>query len=285
MEQTHLFSRLMAFFKKKDDGTVRETISELIADDESGEKPSLNDEEREIFSNILRLQEMTVEDVMVPRADMVALSIDATFEEALELMQTKNYSRFPVYAEKMDDIRGFVHIKDIANVRSAKDFDCRKLMCRVLFVPTSMPVIDLLSKMRQEQIPFAIVVDEYGGTDGVVTTWDILREILGDMHEAEHEDMTAKFVKEKEGSYLADARYPIDALETELGVSLIDGEAEEEVDTLGGLVLYLAGRVPDRKEVIEHPAGYEFEVVEATPRTLLEIRISKKDTSAGTRAQ
>ena len=285
MEQTHLFSRLMAFFKKKDDGTVRETISELIADDESGEKPSLNDEEREIFSNILRLQEMTVEDVMVPRADMVALSIDATFEEALELMQTKNYSRFPVYAEKMDDIRGFVHIKDIANVGSAKDFDCRKLMCRVLFVPTSMPVIDLLSKMRQEQIPFAIVVDEYGGTDGVVTTWDILREILGDMHEAEHEDMTAKFVKEKEGSYLADARYPIDALETELGVSLIDGEAEEEVDTLGGLVLYLAGRVPDRKEVIEHPAGYEFEVVEATPRTLLEIRISKKDTSAGTRAQ
>ncbi|MDP4840133.1 MAG: hemolysin family protein [Alphaproteobacteria bacterium] len=285
MEQTHLFSRLIAFFKKKDDGTVRETISELIADDESGEKPSLNDEEREIFSNILRLQEMTVEDVMVPRADMVALSIDATFEEALELMQTKNYSRFPVYAEKMDDIRGFVHIKDIASVRSAKDFDCRKLMCRVLFVPTSMPVIDLLSKMRQEQIPFAIVVDEYGGTDGVVTTWDILREILGDMHEAEHEDMTAKFVKEKEGSYLADARYPIDALETELGVSLIDGEAEEEVDTLGGLVLYLAGRVPDRKEVIEHPAGYEFEVVEATPRTLLEIRISKKDTSAGTRAQ
>ncbi len=285
MEQTHLFSRLMAFFKKKDDGTVRETISELIADDESGEKPSLNDEERELFSNILRLQEITVEDVMVPRADMVALSIDATFEEALDLMQTKNYSRFPVYAEKMDDIRGFVHIKDIANVRSAKDFDCRKLICRVLFVPTSMPVIDLLSKMRQEQIPFAIVVDEYGGTDGVVTTWDILREILGDMHEAEHEDMTAKFVKEKEGSYLADARYPIDALETELGVSLIDGEAEEEVDTLGGLVLYLAGRVPDRKEVIEHPAGYEFEVVEATPRTLLEIRISKKDTSAGARTQ
>lgn len=280
MEQTHFLSRLMDFFKKKDDGNVRETISELIADDESEDKPSLNDEERELFSNILDLQEMTVEDVMVPRADMVTLSIDASFEEALELMRTKNYSRFPVYAEKMDDIRGFVHIKDLANIRSAKDFDCRKLLCRVLFVPTSMPVIDLLSKMRQEKIPLAIVVDEYGGTDGVVTAWDILREILGDMHEAEHEDMTAKFLKEKEGSYLADARYPLEALEAELGVSLIDEEAEEEVDTLGGLVLYLAGRVPDRKEVIEHPAGFEFEVVEATPRTLLEIRISKKESSA-----
>ncbi|HBN22449.1 MAG TPA: magnesium/cobalt efflux protein, partial [Holosporales bacterium] len=244
----------MDFFKKKDDGNVRETISELIADDESEDKPSLNDEERELFSNILHLQEMTVEDVMVPRADMVALSIDASFEEALELMQTKNYSRFPVYAEKMDDIRGFVHIKDLANIRSAKDFDCRKLICRVLFVPTSMPVIDLLSKMRQEQIPLAIVVDEYGGTDGVVTAWDILREILGDMHEAEHEDMAAKFLKEEGGAYLADARYPVEALEVELGVTLIDEDAEEEVDTLGGLVLYLAGRVPDRKEVIEHPA-------------------------------
>jgi CBS domain containing-hemolysin-like protein len=280
MEETHLFSRLMALFRKKDDGNVRETISELIADDESEDKPSLNDQERELFSNILHLQEMTVEDVMVPRADMVTLSIDATFEEALDLMQTKNYSRFPVYAEKMDDIRGFVHIKDLASIRSAKDFDCRKLICRVLFVPTSMPVIDLLSKMRQEQIPLAIVVDEYGGTDGVVTAWDILREILGDMHEAEHEDLTAKFVKEEEGSYLADARYPLDALESELGVTLMDEDTEEEVDTLGGLVLYLAGRVPDRKEVIEHPAGYEFEIVEATPRTLLEIRISKKEPSA-----
>ena len=285
MEQTHLFSRLMAFFKKKDDGNVRETISELIADDESEDKPSFNDEERELFSNILHLQEMTVEDVMVPRADMVALSIDASFEEALTLMQTKNYSRFPVYAEKMDDIRGFIHIKDLANIRSAKDFDCRKLICRVLFVPTSMPVIDLLSKMRQEKIPLSIVIDEYGGTDGVVTAWDILREILGDMHEAEHEDITAKLLKEEEGSYLADARYPLEALEAELGVSLIEDEAEEEVDTLGGLVLYLAGRVPDRKEVIEHPAGYEFEIVEATPRTLLEIRISKKDPSVETFSQ
>lgn len=276
MEKTHLFERLMAFFKKKDDGNVRETISELIAEGESEEKPSLNEEERDLFSNILELQEMTVEDVMVPRADMVGLSIDATFEDALELMQTKNYSRFPVYAEKMDDIRGFVHIKDLANVRSAKDFDCRKLICRILFIPTSMPVMDLLSKMRQEQIPLAIVVDEFGGTDGVVTAWDILREILGDMHATEQEDMSAKFIKEESGSYLADARYPIDDLEEELGVTLIDAEAEEEVDTLGGLVLYLAGRVPDRKEVIEHPAGYEFEVVEATPRTLLEIRISKK---------
>ncbi len=275
MEQNSLVSRLTGLFKKKEDNDVREAISELIAEDETDSDSSLNEEERELFTNILELQEMTVEDVMVPRADMVALPLDASHADALALMRSKNYSRFPVFSEKMDDIRGFVHIKDIANPEAAKDFDCRKALCRILFVPTSMPVMDLLSKMRQEQIPIAIVVDEFGGTDGVVTAWDILREILGDMDTMEHEDQNAKLVKEEKGSYLADARYPIDDLEEELGVTLTDADMEEEVDTVGGLVLYLAGRVPDRKEVIEHPAGFEFEVVEATPRALLEVRISK----------
>lgn len=279
MENTSVIERITRFLKRKDDGTVRETISELIADDESDAKPSLNEEERELFSNILDLQEMTVEDVMVPRADIVGLAIDATYDEARELMCSKNYSRFPVFGENMDDVRGFVHIKDIANTRMPKDFDSRKVLCRSLFVPTSMPVMDLLSKMRQAQIPIAIVVDEFGGTDGVVTAWDILREILGDMHASEYEDENAKLTSEGEGVYLADARYPIDDLEEELGLTLTDAEAEEEVDTVGGLVLFLAGRVPDRKEVIDHPAGYEFEVVEATPRTLLKIRISKKDSA------
>lgn len=280
MEQNSLISRLTGLFKKKEDNDVREAISELIAEDETDGDSSLNEEERDLFTNILELQEMTVEDVMVPRADMVALPLEATHRDALTLMRAKNYSRFPVFSEKMDDIRGFVHIKDIANPDVTKDFDCRKILCRILFVPTSMPVMDLLSKMRQDQIPIAIVVDEFGGTDGVVTAWDILREILGDMDTTEHEDLNAKLLKEENGSYLADARYPIDDLEEELGVTLTDAEMEEEVDTVGGLVLYLAGRVPDRKEVIDHPAGFEFEVVEATPRALLEIRISKKEEGA-----
>ncbi len=280
MEQPSLLSRFLGLFKKKEDSDVREAISELIAENETDTDSSLNEEERELFSNILALQEMTVEDVMIPRADMVALPLEATYEETVALMHSKNYSRFPIFSEKMDDIRGFIHIKDISNALNTKDFDCRKILCRILFVPTSMPVMDLLSKMRKEQISIAIVVDEFGGTDGVVTAWDILREILGDMDMTEHEDVNAKLIQEEGGSYLADARYPIDDLEEELGLTLTDAEMEEEVDTVGGLVLYLAGRVPDRKEVIEHPAGFEFEVVEATPRALLEIRISKKD--AGT---
>ena len=266
-------------FKKKEDGNIREAITELISES-TEDQPSLNVEEKELLSNILELEEMTVEDVMVPRADMITISIDVDATEAIKLMDAHDYSRFPVYGDNADDIRGFVHIKDMVKLAAAGEFDCRKIMCRILFVPTSIPVMDLLTKMRQEQIPIAIVVDEFGGTDGVVSAWDILREILGDMNEPKGEDDNAKLVEEESGSFLVDARYPIDDLEAKLDHILTDEDAEEEVDTVGGLVLYLAGRVPDRKEVIEHPDGFEFEVVDSNPRTILKVRVTKRPTGS-----
>lgn len=264
------------FIRQKEENNIRETLSELITND-SEEKPSLNEQEKALLTNILALREITVEDMMIPRADMVALPIDTTYEEAIALVKQSSYSRFPIYGEQLDDIRGFIHIRDIVAFPKNGKFDCSKIMYRLLFVPASMPVMDLLLKMREAQIPIAIVVDEFGGTDGLVTAWDIMHEILGDIDSPEQtEDTKAKLIKEEDGSYLVDARLPIENLEGELGLLLTDDETEEEVDTVGGLVLYLAGRVPDRKEVIDHSAGVEFEIVEATPRTVLKVRVTKK---------
>ena len=273
-----MISKIKSLFgQKEESGDVRDAISELIAEDEVEEDSSLNQEERGLFSNILDLQKLTVEDIMVPRADIVAVSLDTKQQDLMNLIDSAIFSRFPVYHETMDDIRGFVHIKDILLNDTNKVFDLRSYVHRTIYVPTSMPVIDLLSKMRAEKTPIAIVVDEYGGTDGLITAWDILLEILGEMNQNLNGDDHAKFVENEDGSYTVDARFDIEELEDNLDDTLLTAEMREEVDTIGGLVMYIAGRVPERKEIIAYEDGYEFEVTEATPRSIIEVRITKKN--------
>ena len=278
MEKQGMISKIKSLFgQKEESGDVRDAISELIAEDEVEEDSSLNQEERGLFSNILDLQKLTVEDIMVPRADIVAVSLDTKQQDLMNLIDSAKFSRFPVYHETMDDIRGFVHIKDILLNDTNKVFDLRSYVHRTIYVPTSMPVIDLLSKMRAEKTPIAIVVDEYGGTDGLITAWDILLEILGEMNQNLNGDDHAKFVENEDGSYTVDARFDIEELEDNLDDTLLTAEMREEVDTIGGLVMYIAGRVPERKEIIAYEDGYEFEVTEATPRSIIEVRITKKN--------
>ncbi len=279
MDKPNIISKIRTLFKPKEDNDVREAISELIAEDETEQDSTLNTEERELVTNVLELPSLTAEDIMVPRADIIAMPLGITKDECFAIIKSSEFSRFPVFNENLDDIRGFFHIKDVLLADNAKSFDLRPYLHRAIYVPTSMPVTDLLTKMRSERTPLAIVVDEYGGTDGLITAWDILLEILGEMNQDPNADDQARLTQNKDGSFTVDARYEMEDLEEEFGVTFMTPEMEEEVDTVGGLVMYLAGRVPDRKEIIDHPNGYEFEVIEASPRAVHVVRIAKKDVS------
>lgn len=259
--------------------TLKSSLEDVI--EEHGSESvdhSLSADERTMLSNILEYGELRVDDVMVPRADIVAIPMDTSFEDLVRIFASAGHSRLPVYKDTMDDIMGMVHVKDAMMVIAEKGMSEAKSTALitfqrpVLFVPASMKLLDLLAKMRSNRMHMAIVVDEYGGTDGLVTIEDLVEEIVGEI-EDEHD--TADIMELKSlghGNYDADARLEIDFLQEELGVDLLEDE-EEDVDTLGGLVVAQAGRVPEIGEVIEHASGYRFEVVDASPRTIYKLRI------------
>lgn len=227
------------------------------------------------------LFEMTAEDVMVTRQDVIAFPMDITFDKALELAQKEPHSRYPVYGDNLDDIRGFITMNDLLRFVNKKGFSCRKALNRILFVPTSTPLIDVLMRMREEHIPIAAVVDEYGGTDGVVTPWDIFTTVLGEIRTVEEEEEDdPKILKQKDGSYFADGLLPIEDLEEVIGKVLSDEEEIDEIETINGLLLFIAGRVPNRHEIIRHDCGWEFHILEANPRRVLKVRIIKDTTAS-----
>jgi CBS domain containing-hemolysin-like protein len=217
------------------------------------------------------------EEVMIPRAEIVAINVNASFDDVLEIIKKEPYSRYLVYGENLDDLQGFLYSKDVIQYAKQKDFDCRKVLNKLIFVPSSIPIMDLLIKMRQEKIPIAVVVDEYGGTDGLVTPWDILREILGDIQAPEEEEEAISEIQQLTPSVaIVDGRISIEDFEEHFGEILTPDEKQEDIDTLNGLILYLTGRVPSRSEVIEHSAGIEFEILEVTPRSVLKVKVIKK---------
>ncbi len=258
---------------KKGGESLRETIEELIQETPEESDSSLNEEEKTLLSNVLALRDLTVEDAMVPRAEIISVEDTITREEFTKIMAQHPFTRVPVFHQNLDDLKGFVHVKDIALLSAKKKFDLSKVVQPVLFVPPSMRLIDLLLQMRATLIPMAFVVDEYGGVDGLVTAWDIVREILGDLQEDHTPEVSAMIAKSKDGSYQVDARLEIEEFEKEIGPLLTDEEREEDIDTIGGLVLYLAGRMPDRREVFAHDSGAEFEILEATPRRIHRVRV------------
>ena len=233
---------------------------------------------------------LRVEDVMVPRADIIAVEAGAGLHDLSKAFADAGHSRLPVYNDSLDEPVGFVHIKDVlpylmlnARGRSGKTYRDRRVIKTirraVLFVPPSMLARDLLRRMQVRRIHMAIVVDEYGGTDGLVTLEDLLEEIVGDI-EDEHDGAEAgvEVVGTVGGVQIfeADARTPIDDFETALGREFATDAQEDEADTLGGLVFSLAGRVPERGEIIRHPSGVEFEILDADPRRVKRLRIQEK---------
>ncbi len=227
----------------------------------------IDPQERMLIGNILKLHELSASDVMVQRVDILALDVETPFPDVVKLFVEQGHSRVPVYRETLDDVIGFVHIKDVlAPLVTGRPVQLAKLVRKALVVAPSMPLLDLLLQMRLSRIHMAMVVDEFGGIDGLVTIEDVIEEIVGEI-EDEHDDAAEpQLILRPDGAVIADARTPIAEFEERFKVQLVTPGAEEEVDSLGGLVFTLAGRVPSRGEIIEHPSGIEFEVLDADPR-------------------
>ena len=260
----------------------RETIDALVATAATELGTPITPQERVLIGNVLKGHGRNAADVMVPRVDIVALDVDQPFVEVVKCMVEHGHSRVPVYRETLDDVIGFVHVKDVlAPVADRRPGKLSRLLRKVLFVAPSLPILDLLVQMRQARTHIAMVVDEFGGIDGLVTIEDLIEEIVGEIEDEHDVADGPSLVERTDGSLIADARTPIEVLEEHQGTRLRPAGGQEEVDTLGGLVSSLAGRVPKRGEVIAHPSGIEFEVLDADPRKIKRLRVRSLPATTG----
>jgi magnesium and cobalt transporter len=225
------------------------------------------------------LRDMAVEDVAIPKADIVSVSADITKDELVHIFRNSGMTRLPVYEGTLDTPIGMVHLKDFAlkhgfNGNGGR-FSLKRMLRPLLFVPPSMPIGVLLQKMQAERRHMALVIDEYGGVDGLVTIEDLIEQVVGEIEDEHDVDEDHFWNEESPGCYVALAKTPLEDFEAEICMSLTDVDSvnEEEIDTLGGLVFMLLGRVPVRGEVIEHPAGPVIEVMEADPRRVKRLRV------------
>jgi magnesium and cobalt transporter len=226
---------------------------------------------------LLNLRRKRVEDVAIPKVEIVAVPVDTSKDDLVTVFRESGVTRLPVYEVTLDHPLGMVHLKDFAlkygfNGKGS-DFDLRALLRPLLFAPPSMPIGVLMSKMQSERMHMALLIDEYGGVDGLVTIEDLIEQVVGEIEDEHDIDEGDYWTQEGENVWLVDSRAPIDEFETVLGRRLVDAAHEEEVDTVGGLVVMLAGRVPTRGEVIHHPDGPDFEVVDADHRRIKRLRL------------
>ena len=249
-----------------------------------------------MMRNLIKFSDLRVDDVMVPRADIIAIEDSSTMRELLNKFNEANHSRLPVYRETLDDVAGMIHVKDFmrwmslsGTKRKAKSpsitISAKELALtvkqsglyrEVLFVPPSMPAADLLLKMQASHIHMAIVIDEYGGSDGLITIEDLVEQIVGDISDEHDTDEEQLIKRQGDNVYVADARVHISVVDKLLGVDLLSDEEEDEADTLGGLIFEMAGRVPARGEIIRHDSGLEFEILQSDARRVKRIRIHVK---------
>jgi magnesium and cobalt transporter len=276
---TRIGSILGSRQRRRTDHGVRESIAELVAEaaadgGEAGSVPELDRQERALIANVLRLRGITADDIMIPRADIVAMAVDLTLEQALELIRREGHSRMPVYREQLDEIVGMIHIKDVfAYVGKPEQFSAEAILRKPLMVAPQIPVLDLLLQMRVNRMHLALVVDEYGGIDGLLTIEDLVETITGDIAD-EHDEPDAPMVVERaDGTLDIDARLDVEDFEARVGAVLTADERAADIDTVGGLVFTLAGRVPARGEVIRHDSGMEFRVLEADARRIRRVRV------------
>ncbi len=268
------------FNRSNIDHELKESLEEVIEEIEADEG-TLGEEERSIIMNTLSFGDMRVDDVMVPRADIVALEENATFDDMMNIFVDASTSRLPVYRDTLDEVIAMVHIKDAFRV-FAKNKDGHKfrsvksIQRPILFVPPSMKLIDLLTKMQKTHIHMALVVDEYGGTDGLLTIEDLVEQIVGDI-EDEHDIAEGVLMRElPDGNLHVDARLPINELEDLLGLDFLSDDQDDDVDTLGGLVFTLAGHIPQKGDVVVHDNGINFEIVEGDNRHIKYILVRRK---------
>ena len=272
--------------------SVRDDIEDAIDESAAAE---FTPQERAILKNVLALHDVRVADVMLPRADIVAIPLDSTLREALNLFRTAGHSRLPVYAETLDDPRGMIHIRDFltflasdprfgaaaapaetGNKAAPPGLDMQladaRILRPVLYAPPSMPALDLLLRMQMSRTHMALVIDEYGGTDGLVSIEDVVESIVGDI-EDEHDETETPVHAAGDGGFIVEARAPLEAVSEAVGFDFASLADAEEVDTIGGLLTASAGRVPGRGEILKGPGDFEFEILDADPRRIKRLKL------------
>ena len=258
--------KLIAKFKLNPEQTLNPEAGQEGNDSVAKEQPS------SLVQRVHFLKNTTVDDLMVPRVDIIAIPLSISKEELMSLLAKQKFNYFPVYNKNLDDVVGFVHAKNIARAVLKKDFILSDVVQEVLFIPEAMRAFDLFQQMRSSKIPIAVVVDEFGGVDGLITVEDLIDEIMHEEEEGENLHNSPHVVRLQDGSFILDARLSLKDFEERFGEVLTDEEREEDLDTVGGLITYLAGRVPGYKEIITHSSGIEFEVLEANPRRVARLR-------------
>ena len=253
----------------------------------AGDRDAEREEPTEIEAAAEAFQDLRVDDVMTPRADILAVEMSATLGELLRAFVDSEHSRLPVYRETLDEPQGVVHIKDVVRLLAPDENGVAnpdwsepviyRLRRDVLFVPPSMRCADLMLKMQAGRQHMALVIDEFGGTDGLVTLEDLIESVVGEIEDEHDEAAPAALTHRPGGVIEADARTPLEDLEQALETELAHDDLEEEIDTVAGLVTALAGRVPQRGEVVAHPAGFDFEVMDADPRRVKRLRVRRRE--------
>lgn len=267
----------LLFWKRSKEPTLRDTIEELIEEDGCSETQSIAQNEREILGNVLNLRDIQVQDIMVPRVEIEALPATTKIEILLSRFVESQKSTIIIYQGNMDNVLGVVYLKEVANwFHMNKPVNINVFVRDVLFVPPTMKSLDLLFKMRESGIKIAIVVDEYGGVDGLVSFRDIVEEIIGDIQDAaEIKNLKKKVVKSSDGSVIADARSTFSEINKFGGIKIIP--EDNSIDTLGGMISSLTGSVPVKGELVAWPKqNLEFEILDADPRKVKSVRIRKK---------
>jgi len=255
--------------------SLRDSIKDVIDEKSNGNNQNLDlsSKEKSILSNILSINKLKAGDVMIPRASIIAISQDSLIQNILETIEKESHSRMPVFRKDLDDVLGMIHIKDIIKFsgKNQKDFDIKKIIREVLFVPPTMPVMNLLLKMQATKLHMALVIDEHGGTDGLVTIEDVIEEIVGEIEDEHDKDDDFNFKKIDYNTFEAKADMKLEDFNRESKLSII----QENVDTLGGYIFSKINRVPYAGEVIKVDNIYQFEIIDADPRKIKKIRIFK----------
>ncbi|CAO5682575.1 MAG: Hemolysin C [Holosporales bacterium] len=276
-----MLNRVLKFFNKQEPETVRETIEELIEEidelieDTEEQDSSIQADERKLLGNVLNLRDLTAADVMVARANIVAAPNTITPEELIGLMVEYGFSCIPIYSENLDNIIGSVHIKDVlSQLHTKKTLVLNHLMKKnIIGISPSMQTLDLLLEMSKTGHRMAIVADEHGGTDGLVCFADLIEAIIGDIQDAHHIQPAFLHIN-KDGTVIADAKITLEELSEKLNIDFIlDINTAEDVDTLGGLIVSIINRVPIKGEVIQHPNGLEFTILDADPRRVKKVSL------------
>ena len=257
-------------------------LEDLIeADSEVAQELNTDDtSELALVSNVLGLKDLTAEDIMVPRVDIVATKIDTTLDSFIEIFSKNNFSQIPIYKDTLDNVVGIVRVRDfLPYIHNPDSFDIHTLLKEVIYVAPSIQLLELLVEIKASANHMALVVDELGGIDGLVTLQDVVSEIVGEIQQ--NQSIFPQIINKQDGSFVADAKMLISECEEKLGTDLIKpllkNENEEiKFETLGGLVMYLAGRMPTRGETFIHPAGIEFEIAEADARHVKRLIIRKR---------